>query len=329
MKKEKNTFKFIDLFAGIGGFHLAIHNLGGECVFASEWDKYARITYEENFKTISTEIFKNGKYNWDINDIEPPEIDNFNVLCAEFPCQPFSIAGKREGFNYTRGTLFFNIEEIISVKRPKVVFIENVKNLASHDKGKTFETIIQILEDKLGYNAYSKVLNSATHANIPQNRERIFIIAFDPNQVKNHSDFKFPNTKPIKKNIHDVLENEKQPDNLYNKEDHQYYTELKRNMISKDTIYQWRRVYVRENKSNLCPTLTANMGTSGHIVPLVLDDYGVRKLSPRECFYFQGFPKKFKLTKNMANSHLYKQDGNSVVVSLIEEVGKEIIKIIN
>lgn len=329
MKKEKNTFKFIDLFAGIGGFHLAMHNLGGECVFASEWDKYARITYEENFKKISPEIFKNGKYNWDINDIEPPEIDNFDVLCAGFPCQPFSIAGKREGFNDTRGTLFFNIEEIISVKRPKVVFLENVKNLVSHDKGKTFETIIQILEDKLGYKAYSKVLNSATHANIPQNRERIFIIAFDPNQVKNHSDFKFPNTKPLKKTIHDILENEKQPDNLYYKEDHQYYTELKRNMISKDTIYQWRRVYVRENKSNLCPTLTANMGTGGHNVPLVLDDYGIRKLSPRECFYFQGFPKKFKLTKNMANSHLYKQAGNSVVVSLIEEVGQEIIKIIN
>jgi DNA (cytosine-5)-methyltransferase 1 len=328
MKKEKNTFKFIDLFAGIGGFHLAMHNLGGECVFASECDKYARITYEENFKNISPKIFKNGKFNWDINDINPAEIDNFDVLCAGFPCQPFSIAGKREGFNDTRGTLFFNIEEIISIKRPKAVFLENVKNLVSHDKGKTFKTIIEILEDKLGYKVYSKVLNSATCANIPQNRERIFIIAFDPNQVKNHSDFKFPNEIPLKKTIHDVLEKGVQADNFYYDENHKYYSELKKTMNSRDTIYQWRRVYVRENKSNVCPTLTANMGTGGHNVPLVLDNYGIRKLTPRECLSFQGFPMDFKIPKSLSHSHSYKQAGNSVVVPLIQKVAIEICKII-
>jgi DNA (cytosine-5)-methyltransferase 1 len=328
MNKELTKFKFIDLFAGIGGFHLAMHNVGGKCVFASEWDKYARVTYEQNFKKISPELFKNGKYNWDINDVNPNEIDDFEVLCAGFPCQPFSIAGKREGFNDTRGTLFFNIEKIISIKKPKVVFLENVKNLVSHDKGKTFNTIIEILEKKLGYKVYWRVLNSATSSNVPQNRERIFIIAFDPIQVRNHGDFRFPDLIPLKKTIRDVIENGKQDDNLYYKENHQYFPELKKTIISKDTIYQWRRVYVRENKSNVCPTLTANMGTGGHNVPLILDDYGIRKLTPRECLAFQGFPKDFKLPENMANSHCYKQAGNSVVVPLIQKVTTEIFKII-
>ena len=328
MKIENTKFKFIDLFAGIGGFHLAMHNLGGKCVFASEWDKYARLTYEENFKKITPELFKNGKYNWDINDVNPNEIDDFDVLCAGFPCQPFSIAGKREGFNDTRGTLFFNIEKIISAKRPKVVFLENVKNLVSHDKGRTFKTIIEILENKLGYKVYSKVLNSATSANIPQNRERIFIIAFDPNKVINHTHFKFPEPITLKKTIHDILENGKQDEKLYYKDDHQYFPELKKTMISKNTIYQWRRVYVRENKSNVCPTLTANMGTGGHNVPLVLDKYGIRKLTPLECIKFQGFPDNFNFPKSMANSHCYKQAGNSVVVPLIQIVSEQIFKVL-
>jgi DNA (cytosine-5)-methyltransferase 1 len=328
MSKEKSVFKFIDLFAGIGGFHLAMHNQGGECVFASEWDKYARQTYEENFKEISPELFIGNKYNWDINDVDPEEIEDFDILCAGFPCQPFSIAGKREGFNDTRGTLFFNIENIISVKRPKVVLLENVKNLVSHDKGRTFNTIITNLEDKLGYKVYSKVLNSATCANIPQNRERIFIIGFDPNQVENHADFKFPENKPLKRTIHSIIDHKRQSSDLYYKENHKYYPELAKTIVSRDTIYQWRRVYVRENKSFVCPTLTANMGTGGHNVPLVLDDYGIRKLSPKECLAFQGFPENFKLPKNMANSHCYKQAGNSVVVAVIEEIAKQIVKII-
>lgn len=324
---KKKDFKFIDLFAGIGGFHLAMHNSGGECVFASEWDKYARITYEENFKTISPELFKNGNYNWDINDVDPYKIPEFDILCAGFPCQPFSIAGKREGFNDTRGTLFFNIEKIIEKKRPKVVLLENVKNLVSHDKGNTLKVIIEILENKLKYKVRYAVLNSATHSNVPHNRERIFIVGFDPQKVRNYSDFEFPNPIPLEKSIHDILEKIKMPEQYYYKEDHQYYSELKKTMLSIDTIYQWRRVYVRENKSNVCPTLTANMGTGGHNVPLIKDKFGFRKLSPKECFYFQGFPREFILPQ-IANSHLYKQAGNSVVVPLVERVAKEILNVL-
>jgi DNA (cytosine-5)-methyltransferase 1 len=166
-----------------------------------------------------------------------------------------------------------------------------------------------------------------THANIPQNRERIFIVAFDPNQVENYADFKFPEKIELSKNIHDVLENGKQEDKYYYKKEHQYYSELDEKMTSKDTVYQWRRVYVRENKSNVCPTLTANMGTGGHNVPLIRDNFGIRKLTPRECFSFQGYPQNYILP-NLANGKLYMQAGNSVTTTLIERIANEIINIL-
>jgi DNA (cytosine-5)-methyltransferase 1 len=314
------TFEFIDLFAGIGGFRLALQNIGGKCVYTSEWDKAAKKTYRENFGEIPFgDITKESTKNY-----IPKE---FDVLCAGFPCQAFSIAGNRKGFADTRGTLFFDVEKIIEKHRPKVVFLENVKNLVSHDKGKTFDVIIEILKEKLGYKVFSSVLNSMTHANIPQNRERIFIIAFDPKQVPNFQDFKFPEKIKLTKTIHDILENGKQEDRYYYPKDHQYYPELKKTMTSKDTVYQWRRVYVRENKSNVCPTLTANMGTGGHNVPLIKDNYGIRKLTPRECFSFQGYPQNYVLP-NLANGRLYMQAGNSVTTTLIERIANEIMKIL-
>jgi len=318
---ENYTFKFIDLFAGIGGFRIAMQNVGGKCIFTSEWNENAKKTYRANFgETPFGDITKDYTKNY------IPE--NLDILCAGFPCQAFSIAGYQKGFHDTRGTLFFDLEKIIEAKRPKVVFLENVKNLVSHDKGNTFKIILEILEQKLGYKAYTKILNSATHANVPQNRERIFIVAFDTNQINNHSDFKFPEPIPLTKTIHDILEKGKQADSLYYKKDHKYYSELKKTMTSKDTIYQWRRVYVRENKSNVCPTLTANMGAGGHNVPLVLDDYGIRKLTPKECFAFQGYPMDKYILPNIANSSLYMQAGNSVTTTLIERIGNEILKVL-
>ena len=314
------TFKFIDLFAGIGGFRLAMQNVGGKCVFTSEWETSAQKTYRENFGEIPFgDITKERTKNY-----IPQE---FDVLCAGFPCQAFSIAGNRKGFADTRGTLFFDIEQIIVKHKPKVVFLENVKNLVSHDNGNTFKTIISVLEDKLGYKVFTKILNSMTHANIPQNRERIFIVAFDPNQVENYVNFKFPSEIKLTKTIHDILEKDKQADNLYYQKDHQYYPELEKAMTSKDTVYQWRRVYARENKSNVCPTLTANMGTGGHNVPLIKDNFGIRKLTPKECFLFQGYPENYILP-NLANSKLYMQAGNSVTTTLIERISNEIINVL-
>ena len=313
-------FKFIDLFAGIGGFRIAMQNAGGKCVFTSEWNVDAQKTYFANFGEVPFgDITKQ-----EIKDYIP---DKFDVLCAGFPCQAFSIAGLRKGFTETRGTLFFDLEQIIETKRPKAIFLENVKNLVSHDEGRTFKIMLDIIENKLGYKVFYKILNSMTHANVPQNRERIFIVGFDPKQVEHCDDFQFPMEEELTNNIHDILEKDKKDSNFYYKENHQYYPELLKTMKSKDTLYQWRRVYVRENKSNVCPTLTANMGAGGHNVPLVLDNYGIRKLTPRECFAFQGYPQNFILP-NIANSKLYMQAGNSVTTTLIEKIGIEIIKIL-
>lgn len=317
----KPKFKFIDLFAGIGGFRIAMQNLGGKCVYTSEWNKEAQKTYRANygeipFGDITKEIVKNYIPN------------NFDILCGGFPCQAFSIAGYRKGFSDTRGTLFFDVEQIIEKHKPKVVFLENVKNLVSHDKGKTFKVIIEILEKKLGYKVFYDILNSMTHANIPQNRERIFIVAFDPKQVTNYKKFKFPDAIKLTKTIHDILDNEKMDHKYYYPKKHKYYPELSKTMKNKNTVYQWRRVYVRENKSNVCPTLTANMGTGGHNVPLIKDDFGIRKLTPKECFAFQGYDMNKFILPKIADSKLYMQAGNSVTTNLIERITDEIIKVL-
>lgn len=313
-------FSFIDLFAGIGGFRIALQSLGGKCVFSSEWDANAQKTYFYNFGEIPYgDITKES-----IKNCIP---DGFDVLCAGFPCQAFSIAGYRKGFEDTRGTLFFDVAEIIKRKRPKAVFLENVKNLYTHDNGKTFAVIKATLEE-LGYVVYHKVMNSMEYANVPQNRERIFIVCFDPNQVKNHHQFSFPERTELTHTIHDCIDPEINDKALFYGAKFIHYEELKRDMVSMDTIYQWRRQYVRENKSNVCPTLTANMGTGGHNVPLILTKYGIRKLSPKECINFQGYPKEYQFPTSITNSAKYKQAGNSVVVPLIIKVCQNIISII-
>lgn len=313
-------FTFIDLFAGIGGFRIVLQSLGGKCVFSSEWDANAQKTYFYNFGEIPYgDITKES-----IKNCIP---DGFDVLCAGFPCQAFSIAGYRKGFEDTRGTLFFDVAEIIKRKRPKAVFLENVKNLYTHDNGKTFAVIKATLEE-LGYVVYHKVMNSMEYANVPQNRERIFIVCFDPKQVKNHHQFSFPERTELTHTIHDCIDPEINDKALFYGAKFIHYEELKRDMVSMDTIYQWRRQYVRENKSNVCPTLTANMGTGGHNVPLILTKYGIRKLSPKECINFQGYPKEYQFPTSIANSAKYKQAGNSVVVPLITKVCQNIISII-
>ncbi len=314
-------FKFIDLFAGIGGFRLAFQKLGGKCIYSSEWDKDAKLTYNANFGEVPFGDITKDK----IKAFIPK---NFDILCGGFPCQAFSIAGYRKGFADTRGTLFFDIEQILEEHHPKAFLLENVKNLLSHNKGKTFEIICEILEKKLGYKVFYKVLNSMTHANIPQNRERIFIVGFDPERVKNYEKFNFPEPIKLTKTIHDILETGKQDDKYYYSKDHSYYPELEKSIINKNTVYQWRRIYVRENKNNVCPTLTANMGAGGHNVPLIKDDFGIRKLTPKECFAFQGFPVDKYILPNIATSKLYMQAGNSVTTTLIERIGNEILKVL-
>ncbi|MHC8950197.1 DNA (cytosine-5-)-methyltransferase [Sphingobacterium hungaricum] len=319
--KRNPDFNFIDLFAGVGGFRLAMQNIGGKAVFSSEFKPNAKFTYARNYGQVPFgDITKD-----EIKDAIPAK---FDILCGGFPCQAFSIAGHRKGFSDTRGNLFFDIEKIVATHRPAVVFLENVKNLLTHDHGNTFRVIKEILEEKLNYVVKEQVLNSMVHANVPQNRERIFIVAFDPSQVPNYSQFEFPTPIPLTNTIHDLLEKGKVADKYYYSKSHMYYPELDKSMTSKDTLYQWRIIYVRENKSNVCPTLTANMGAGGHNVPLVRDEFGIRKLTPRECFSFQGYPEDFILSPILSDSKLYMQAGNSVTVPLIQRIAENIKKVL-
>lgn len=314
-------FTFIDLFAGIGGFRIAMQDNGGRCVYSSEWDENARKTYFQNFGEVPFgDITKESTKSY--------IPDGFDVLCAGFPCQAFSIAGYRKGFEDTRGTLFFDVAEIIKRKRPKAVYLENVKNLYTHDNGNTFAVIKQTLEE-LGYVVYHKVMNAMEYANVPQNRERIFIVCFDPIQVPNHSSFAFPEKEKLTKTIADCIDYRETDPKLFYSTSFPHYDELVDGVVSKDTIYQWRRQYVRENKSGVCPTLTANMGTGGHNVPLILTDHGIRKLTPKECINFQGYPENYSFPETLANSAKYKQAGNSVVVPLIRKVCANIISVIS
>jgi len=226
------------------------------------------------------------------------------------------VAGHRKGFEDTRGTLFFDVARIAAYHKPKVLFLENVKGFVNHDKGKTFEIVQKTLED-LGYKVYSKILNTKDFG-IPQNRERIYIIAFLDHTVE----FKFPEAKELKSTIHDYLDTVVEDIFYYNGKP--LYEKIKNDVISKDTVYQWRRQYVRENKNNVCPTLTANMGTGGHNVPIIKDDRGIRKLTPTECIKFQGFSETFRFPKDLALSHRYKQAGNSVTVTVIAAIAQEI-----
>lgn len=313
--------KCASFFAGVGGIDLGFEESGlFEVVYANEIDEYAVKTYEENFKLKVD--------NRDIYDVKLEDLPEFDVMLAGFPCQAFSIAGYRQGFDDEkgRGELFFQLERIFSAKKPKIIFLENVKNLVGHDNGNTFRVILNRLEAS-GYKVKYQVLNAMHYGNVPQNRERIYIVAFQDEDLFNK--FNFPNPIKLSKQLNEVIDFKNKQDEkyYYTETSCSFYNELKNNMKNKDTIYQWRRVYVRENKSNVCPTLTANMGTGGHNVPLVLTDTGIRKLTPRECFNLQGYPETYKLP-NLANTRLYKQAGNSVVVPVIKRIADQIKLII-
>lgn len=315
------SYKCASFFAGVGGIDLGFESTGGfETIYANEFDEYPVKTFESNFD-IKVDVR-------DIATVNGDEIPNVDVIMGGFPCQAFSIAGYRQGFDDVRGRgmLFFELARIIEAKQPRVVFLENVKNLVGHDEGKTFTTIINTLEN-IGYrNPVYGVLNAMDYGNIPQNRERIYIIAF-----KNENDranFHMPNPIQRERTLRDIIDFENKVDDRYyytkGKYKGEIYDALVEAMDDQDSIYQWRRKYVRKNQSHVVPTLTANMGEGGHNVPLVLTNTGIRKLTPKECFKAQGFPDDFKLPEGMNDSKLYKQAGNSVCVSVIERIARNI-----
>jgi len=316
-EKEENMGRYsvASLFAGIGGICKGFETQGASVVWANEIDKYACQTYRTNMK--STVLIEG-----DIYDIDEKKMLDADIITAGFPCQSFSVAGKQLGFKDARGNLFFEIMRFIRAKQPKAILLENVKNLVSHDDGNTFKIIIESLKEE-GYYLKYKVMNTMEYGNIPQNRERIYIIGF--RKQDDYNRFVFPNPISLTNRLSDIINcNEKQEDKYYYTEKSKFYDLLNQSIDKQSTVYQLRRVYVRENKKGVCPTLTANMGTGGNNVPIIRDRYGIRKLTPFECFKFQGY-KDIVLPTQVSDSQLYKQAGNSVSVPVIERIAKNII----
>ena len=330
------TFSFADLFAGIGGMRFAFESAGGECVLTSEIDEKARHTYNmQNWK-------RNSDKHLDVHDVvelgkmKKRDIPGFDVLVAGFPCQPYSIAGLRQGLEDEkgRGQVFLSILEILDKVRPKAFMLENVKGMLSHDGGRTIEFMHRQLTT-LGKKSeiYSvlapQVLNSMTHGGVPQNRERVFLVGFLKGAGIDPTGFSWPAPKTVKTSLPELIQQDGVPEKyFYTSEKYDCYKEIERSVTSYDTAYQWRRVYVRENKSGVCPALTANMGSGGHNVPLVRVRDGIRKLTPAECATLQGFGKGFVMPTDIADAHLYHQFGNSVTVPLIEGIAKGIARAI-
>lgn len=319
------------LFAGIGGICYGFKQAGCEVSWANEIDYAASKTYNFNFPG-------HNLIHDDIHNLKKPnDLGEVDIITSGFPCQAFSVAGHKKGFDDHRGNLFHETTRFIKVIRPKAFLLENVKNLQSHDKGRTFK----VIEDeilKLGYSFLPFIMNSKDYGNIPQNRVRIYIVGFrgESNWKKKFSpkkcsmNFKALDKIPLKREIEEFIDTSRQDKKYYFQSDHPYIKEGKlNNMISKNKIYQWRRVYMRENKEGLCPTLTANMGTGGHNVPLILDSYGKRKLTPIECVRLQGFPGEFSFPESIPDSQCYKQVGNSVVVPVIKRIAEEMIRVLD
>lgn len=310
-------YTFIDLFAGLGGFRLALESLGAKCVYSNEWDKAVQKVYKENFGD-----FPSG----DITKVDIGTIPNHDILCAGFPCQAFSISGKQQGFEDSRGTLFFNIEKIIKVKKPKIVFMENVKNFANHNKGHTLEFVKTTLEN-LGYKFYPKVLNAADYG-IPQKRERLYMVCFR-NDLK-ITEFNYPKPFKLTKHVEDfLLKDEEQVKHMYinrtdiyfngNIDDKYSNKSIRLGIVNKGG--QGERIY---SIKGIAITLSAYGGgifskTGGYLI-----NGKIRKLHPRECARIMGYPDSYKICKSI--NQAYTQFGNSVVIDVLQLIAEQIGK---
>lgn len=315
-----DKFTFIDLFAGIGGMRLAFEAAGGQCVFSSEYDKYSQKTYYANFGETPS---------GDITEIDENEIPNHDILVAGFPCQPFSIAGvsKKNSLNMqhgfldkTQGTLFFDIVRILSAKRPKAFLLENVKNLTSHDKGRTFEIITETL-DKLGYQIYYKVLDGKHY--VPQHRERILIVGFDRNIYGDEQIFEFPDMPDTPHQLKDIL---------LSKVDDKYTLSDRLWKYLQDYAEKHRKKgngfgYGLANPEGITRTLSARYYKDGSEILIPQKNKNPRRLIPRECAKLQGYPDNFKIV--VSDTQAYRQFGNSVVVPLMTTVAKQLVELID
>ena len=285
---RKDAWKFIDLFAGIGGFHAAFHDAGGDCVFVSEWDRPAQETYKHNFFKMSPEVFRSGNFIGDITKVKPKDIPDFDILTAGFPCQPFSQAGFKKGFNEARGTLFFDIANILKEKKPKAFFLENVRHLYKHNDGKTFETIKKIITEDLDYSFFAQIVK-ASDFGMPQHRPRLFMVGFHDKSI----DFKFPEPlKKLKYNMSDIFGG----------------------TCDKEIGYTLR-VGGRGSK------ITDRRNWDSYRV-----DGKVVRLGTKEGLKMQGFPEWFEFPPTVSDVQAMKQLGNSVAVPAIQAVAEKIME---
>ena len=316
--------KFIDLFCGLGGFRIAFESFGAQCVFSSDIDKYARETYKLNF----------GEYpTGDITKVNEKDIPDHDILCAGFPCQPFSIGGKRLGFEDTRGILFFDVLRILKEKRPSAFFLENVSGLCNHDGGRTIDVILTSLEE-IGYQLYFKIIN-AKNVGYPQNRARWYCVGFDKEKFKDISDtyeFPFPTNRELKYTVDSLIE-KKVSNDYINTEICQSNIMAHIAKFKKSNRYTSNHVLlaneIRKSRCNfrcdgISPCLTAKMGTGGNNIPVVVNQG--RKLTERECLRIMGYPDSYLIKENFHQS--YKQIGNSVVVPIIRDIAEEVVKVI-
>ena len=310
-KMAKESFTFIDLFAGIGGMRIALEKSGGKCVFSSEWNKFSQQTYEANFGDVP---------DGDITEIKAKDIPNHDILVGGFPCQPFSIAGvsskkalgRKHGFeDETQGTLFFDIVRIIGEKKPRAFLLENVKNLKGHDKGNTFRVIMTKLREDLGYDVHYKIVDASSV--VPQHRERIFIVGF-----RKPMDFEFPKLVDKRPKLNDVLE--KNVDGKYTLTDGTWKAlQRHKEMHSKKGNGFG---YSMADRDSIAKTLSARYYKDGAEILIPQGKKNPRRLTPRECARIMGFPEKFKIP--VSDNQAYRQFGNAVVVPVVKEIAKSV-----
>ena len=315
IKKSLQNYTFIDLFAGLGGFRLALESFGARCVYSNEWDIPAQKVYAENFGEIP---------DGDITKVDETSIPDHDILCAGFPCQAFSISGKRQGFEDSRGTLFFDVARIVKAKKPKVVFLENVKNFAAHDNGRTLDVVKKTMEE-LGYTFFHKVLNSVDYG-VPQKRERIYMVCF--RNDLNIDSFAYPEPFQLTKHVEDfLLDDEQLVKHLYVNRPDTYMFDVEDKVYSSKPIRlgivnkggQGERIY---STKGIAITLSAYGGgafakTGGYLV-----NGRPRRLHPRECARIMGYPDTYKICDNA--NQAYKQFGNSVVIDVLQLITKQI-----
>lgn len=330
------------MFAGVGGICHAFRGASCDVLWANELDPLACVTYRLN--NTKTNLLEK-----DVKSLSSQELSNIDILVGGFPCQPFSQAGHGKGFNDERGTLFFEISRLLRELQPYAYLLENVRTLSTHDNGNTFEIIKQEMINA-GYSFIPFILNASKYTDIPQGRERLYIVGF-------RGENNYAYDKPIQENFHNNFSNNCQlsrsfnipkrlqkqpkevkhfldsstviPNDIYNNLKNHIHRKIIEAVKQNNIVYQYRYYYVRENKSNVCPTLTANMGGGGHNTPIILDGKYPRRLTPKECFNLQGFPVNFKLPETQARGQLYKQAGNSVVVPMVQKIAEEMVRVLN